>query len=82
MPQTIRRRRKLARHHVAVRLRAARASRGVTRDEAAGYAGVHRANVELIECEYCLPTLAVLWRLCSLYEVSPADVTRGLRGGV
>lgn len=62
------------------RLRELRESRGLSQEELADAAGIHRTHVSLIERNRRSVRLDTLFRLAVALEVDPADLVRGLTG--
>lgn len=60
------------------RLREFRESRGLSQEELADAAGIHRTHVSLIERNRRSVRLDTLFRLAAALEVDPADLVRGL----
>lgn len=55
-------------------LRLAREARGLSQENLAFMAGVHRTYVSLLERDQKSPTLSMLFRLCAALEVSPSEL--------
>ena len=62
-------------------IRKARVSAGLTQEELAEAAGVHRTYVSLLERDRKSPTLDVLIRICSAIGVSASDLGRRAEKG-
>jgi transcriptional regulator with XRE-family HTH domain len=61
------------------RLRAARTSTGVSQEQLAALAGVHRTYVGHIERGTVTPTLDTIVRLAEALKIDPGDLVTGLR---
>jgi transcriptional regulator with XRE-family HTH domain len=61
-------------------LRRAREKAGLTQEELAERAGVHRTYVSMLERDKKSPTLAVLFRLCDALGVRPSTLIARLEG--
>ena len=55
-------------------LRKARESAGLTQEELAFKARVHRTYISMLERDKKSPTLEVMFRLCRALEVSPSNL--------
>jgi transcriptional regulator with XRE-family HTH domain len=61
--------------HLGPRLRAAREATGLTLQQVATAVGVTRGYISQIERDLSSPSLATLWRLCSVLGVTMGDLT-------
>ena len=59
-------------------LRTYRKERGLTQEELAHRAEIHRTYVSLLERNEKSPTLNVLFRICRALEVRPSQVLEGV----
>jgi len=55
-------------------LRTAREAAGLTQEELASRAGVHRTYISFLERDIKSPTLNVLFRICAALDISPAQL--------
>lgn len=63
---------------VAAEIKARRASLGISQEELAHRAGVHRSFVARLEVAETQPSTAVLFRLSEALEVDPVELVRGI----
>lgn len=63
-------------------LRTYRKERGLTQEELAHRAEIHRTYVSLLERNEKSPTLNVLFRICRALEVRPSEVLEGVEAGM